>query len=246
MIIIPARLDSTRFPNKVLCDIGGIPMVVRTAKIAREIDDVVVATDSHTVEQLCKRFGIEAIITDKNHTSGTDRVAEAARIIQLDAKDVVINLQADEPFIEGEVIEALWKLMNTKNPFMGSCAKEVNNMQHAQDPNLVKVVLNARGNAIYFSRALIPYTKEIREDYSGIYLGHLGIYGFSNKSLQEFCTLPKSTLEVLEGLEQLRAIYHNKEIAIVKVSSQSFGIDTPKDLEAACELFLTPKKNENP
>lgn len=239
MIIIPARLKSTRFPNKVLAQIHGIPMIVRTAELAKEIDDVVVACDEPIIAEVCTRYNVRSILTSNTHESGTDRIAECARILNLHKNEIIINLQGDEPFLEQEVILSLKHLMENERkkrgtiPFMGSCAKPITKEQ-AQDPNLVKVVLNSKNEAIYFSRSVIPYNRENTESVQ--YLGHLGIYAFSGESLQEFCKLPKSNLESIEKLEQLRALEASQTIVMAKVESQSFGIDTKEDLERALQI----------
>lgn len=239
MIIIPARLKSTRFPNKVLAQIHGIPMIVRTAELAKEIDDVVVACDEPIIAEVCTRYNVRSILTSNTHESGTDRIAECARILNLHKNEIIINLQGDEPFLEQEVILSLKHLMESERkkrgaiPFMGSCAKPITK-ELAQDPNLVKVVLNSKNEAIYFSRSVIPYNRENTESVQ--YLGHLGIYAFSGESLQEFCQLPKSNLESIEKLEQLRALEASYTIVMAKVESQSFGIDTKEDLERALQI----------
>jgi len=238
MIIIPARLASTRFPQKVLADIGGLPMVVRTAKRVEHLGRVVVAADDELIRQTCKEYGIEAMLTSTTHKSGTDRIHECATILDVSEDEIIINVQADEPFIEPEVVEALMKKLQTlqakKEPFiMGSCYNAIN-AESAQDPNLVKVVLDEAENAIYFSRSLIPYNRSGRANY----FGHIGIYGFSKKSLKEFCTLNNAPIEDIEGLEQLRAIHHQKKITMLKVASTGFGIDTKEDLARAIEIFL--------
>ncbi len=238
MIIIPARLASTRFPQKVLADIGGLPMVVRTAKRVAHLDRVVVAADDASIMDVCQAHGLEAMLTSTTHKSGTDRIYECATLLGLAENEIIINVQADEPFIEPEVVEILMtqlKKLQTKNePFiMGSCYNAIN-ADAAKDPNLVKVVLDDENNAIYFSRSLIPYNRSGR----ATYFGHIGIYGFSKKSLKEFCNLPDAPIEDIEGLEQLRAIYHQKKITMLKVSSTGFGIDTPEDLKRAIEIFL--------
>lgn len=234
MIIIPARLKSTRFPNKVLASIRGIPMVVRTAQLAQKIDDVAVACDDSSILDICSHYNIPAILTSTTHESGTDRIAECARILGLPNSETIINLQADEPFLEPEVIQTLKALMESKRPFMGSCAKQIT-QDAAEDPNLVKVVLSQNDEAIYFSRAKIPYNMNNLD--SICYYGHLGIYGFSMTSLQEFCMLKKAPLENIERLEQLRALENGKTIAMAKVKSQSFGIDTQEDLQRALTYF---------
>lgn len=238
MIIIPARLASTRFPQKVLADIGGLPMVVRTAQKVSSIDRVVVAADDEKIVEVCKQYDIEVILTSKTHKSGTDRINECAKLLNLNDDEIVINVQADEPFIETDVVEVLMKrliLLQKKGEdfIMGSCYNAIN-AEVAEDPNLVKVVLDDESNAIYFSRALIPYNRSGRANY----FGHIGIYGFSKKSLEEFCSLSDAPIEDIEGLEQLRAIYHQKKITMLKVSSTGFGIDTKEDLERAIEIFL--------
>jgi 3-deoxy-manno-octulosonate cytidylyltransferase (CMP-KDO synthetase) len=238
MIIIPARLASTRFPEKVLADIGGLPMVVRTAKRVEHLDRVVVAADDEKIISVCKEYGIEAKLTSTTHKSGTDRINECANIAGVSDDELIINVQADEPFIEPEVVELLItrlkSLQNEKQDFiMGSCYNAINS-ESAKDPNLVKVVLDDADNAIYFSRSLIPYNR----GGEATYFGHIGIYGFSKKSLHDFCNLSDAPIEDIEKLEQLRAIYHGKKISMVKVASTGFGIDTKEDLERAIEIFL--------
>ena len=238
MIIIPARLASTRFPQKVLADIGGLPMVVRTAKKVQHLDRVVVAADDELIISTCQEHGIEAMLTSTTHKSGTDRINEAAKKLNLKDDDIVINVQADEPFIEPEVVESLIKKLKylqkqNESFIMGSCYNAIN-AQSAEDSNLVKVVLDDKDNAIYFSRSKIPYN----QGGGAKYFGHIGIYGFSKKSLNEFCQLKDAPIEDIEKLEQLRAIYHQKKITMVKVTSTGFGIDTKEDLKRAVEIFL--------
>lgn len=238
MIIIPARLASTRFPQKVLADIGGLPMVVRTAKRVEHLDRVVVAADDESIIKICKEHGVEAMLTSTTHKSGTDRIYECATILNVTDDELIINVQADEPFIEPDVVKSLINrlktLQDTNESFiMGSCYNAIN-AEAAKDPNLVKVVLDKVDNAIYFSRAQIPYN----QGGGAKYFGHIGIYGFSKKSLSEFCNLGDAPIEDIEKLEQLRAIYHQKKISMVKVASTGFGIDTQEDLKRAIEIFL--------
>jgi 3-deoxy-manno-octulosonate cytidylyltransferase (CMP-KDO synthetase) len=238
MIIIPARLSSTRFPRKVLADIGGLPMVVRTAKRVEELDRVVVAAEDEEIVEVCKSHGIEAMLTSSTHKSGTDRINECAQLLDIADEELVINIQADEPFIETEVVallmERLEQLKSSGAPFvMGSCYNAVN-AEAAEDPNLVKVIMDADHNAIYFSRSCIPYNRSG----AATYFGHIGIYGFTKKSLHDFCALDDAPLEDIEKLEQLRALYHGRKISMVKVASTGFGIDTQEDLKRAKEIFL--------
>ena len=233
MIIIPARIGSSRFPNKVLADIGGMPMVVRTAKAVEGIDSVVIATDSQEVIDIAKTHGIDAVLTSSTHNSGTDRIYEAAQKLNLSEDEIIINVQGDEPFIETDVVQAIYNLTksNQDNPhiLMNSCYKAINNPE-ADDPNIVKVVTDTDDIALYFSRAKVPYPRDHHFD---AYKGHLGIYGFTMKSLQIFCGLTPAPLEDIEKLEQLRALYHGYEVAMTQVKTESFGIDTPEDLEKA-------------
>jgi 3-deoxy-manno-octulosonate cytidylyltransferase (CMP-KDO synthetase) len=238
MIIIPARIGSTRFPNKILADIDGMPMVIRTAKAVDDIDDVLIATDSNEVISIAKQFGYKAILTDKNHQSGTDRIFEAAKKFGLKDDDIVINVQADEPFIEESVVKAVYDLtkrnLSNEKILMNSCYKILNSSQ-ADDPNLVKVVTSLSGNALYFSRSKIPYPRDHHFDE---FKGHIGIYGFSMKSLEVFCSLETSSIEHIEKLEQLRALHNDYDISMVEVETNSFGIDTPEDLEMALKCHI--------
>ncbi|MEA1915322.1 MAG: 3-deoxy-manno-octulosonate cytidylyltransferase [Campylobacterota bacterium] len=239
MIIIPARLGSSRFANKILVDILGLPMVIRTAKQVASLDKVTIATDSQEVIDLATKHGIDAILTSSDHQSGTDRINEAANKLNLHNDEIIINVQGDEPFIEPEVVQAVINKVKNKqqhsNAFnMVSCYKKINS-ELSDDANHVKVVLDEMGDAIYFSRSKVPYHRDHHENSQ--YNGHLGIYGFTKKSLNQFCTLGESSLEHIEKLEQLRAIAHQKKISMVEVQSKSFGIDTQEDLENALRVF---------
>jgi len=233
MIIIPARIGSSRFPNKVLADIGGMPMVIRTAKAVEDIDKVVIATDALEVIEIAKQHGISAVLTSDTHQSGTDRIYEAVQNLGLADNEIVINVQGDEPFIEKEVVQSIYDLtkknIHNERIMMNSCYKVISNPE-ADDPNIVKVITDTEDIALYFSRAKVPYP---RDHHFNNYKGHLGIYGFTVKSLRKFCMLSPAPLEDIEKLEQLRALYHGYEIAMIEVNTESFGIDTPEDLEKA-------------
>ncbi len=244
MIIIPARLQSTRLPNKLLLPLGGVPLIVRTAQNAEKIDDTVVACDDEAILEVCKAHKIHAILTSPLHSSGTDRCAEVARTLDLPRNEIVINLQGDEPFLEEGIVESLNDSMRHTH-FMASCYKEISK-DDAVDSNLVKVVLSNDNFALYFSRSVIPFKREDSANLSNqgtnhadspIYNGHIGIYGFFAWSLAEFCALPKSPLESIEKLEQLRALWHRKEIFMTKVSTKSIGIDTEADYKNAQKLI---------
>lgn len=233
MIIIPARLASNRFPNKILANINGLPMVIATAKRVESLDRVVIAADSQEVIDLAKDYGFEAVLTGMHHQSGTDRINEAANLLDVSEYEIIVNVQADEPFIEPEVVKAVIdRVIRAKeldeDMMIASCYKLIDK-SFASDPNHVKVITDINENAIYFSRSKIPYDREEHLEY----YGHLGIYGFTKKSLKKFCSLAPAPLENIEKLEQLRAIYHGKKIGMVRVESKSFGIDTKEDLQRA-------------
>jgi len=234
MIIIPARIKSSRFPRKVLVDILGMPMVIRVAKQACLIDDVIVATDCDEVINVCSKYNIKAVLTSDTHQSGTDRIYEVAKKIGLKQSENIINLQADEPFIEKDVLEAIEKKTSSikQDIFITSCFTKINKSQ-ANDINNVKVTMDKNQKALYFSRSLIPYDRDdIFDDYSL----HLGIYGFNVASLKMFCDIKNSTLEHIEKLEQLRWLENGYDIFMQEVETKSFGIDSPKDLERAIKI----------
>lgn len=255
MIIIPARLKSTRLSNKLLLPLGGIPLIIRTAKNAEKIDDTIVACDDEAILEVCKAHKIHAVLTSPLHSSGTDRCAEVARELDLPRNEIVINLQGDEPFLEESVVESLIDSMRHTH-FMASCYKEISAVE-AVDSNLVKVVISNDNFALYFSRSVIPFKREDSANQGAnptdssanlsnpnpnptdslTYNGHIGIYGFFAWSLAEFCALPKSPLESIEKLEQLRALWHRKEIFMTKVSTKSIGIDTEADYKNAQKIM---------
>lgn len=235
MIVIPARLKSTRFENKILADINGVPMFIKTASNAKKVDDVLIAVDDIKIQEIAKQYGFEAIMTKQTHQSGTDRINEAVSKLNLKDDEIIINLQGDEPFFEIENLVKFKSFANTsiKNgSFMASAYKFVGE-DEAKNPNLVKVITDSFNNAIYFSRSLIPYP---RENFS-TYKGHIGLYAYSVKSLREFCEFSESDLEKTEKLEQLRALTNAKKIAMCELQTKSIGIDTKEDLDLALIKF---------
>ena len=236
MIVIPARLASTRFKNKILCEFDGVPMFIKTAQNAATVDNVLIAVDDEKILKIAQDFGFKAVMTDPNHQSGTDRINEAVQNANLSDDEIVINVQADEPFFERENLVKFKEFaefaIKTNGAFMASCYKKIN-ADLAQDPNLVKVILDNANFAIYFSRAPIPYPRAEFKDY----LGHIGIYAYSVKNLREFCAFAPSILENTEKLEQLRALSAGKKIAMLEISTSSIGIDTAEDYEKALKIF---------
>ncbi|WP_457605841.1 3-deoxy-manno-octulosonate cytidylyltransferase [Nitratifractor sp.] len=238
MIIIPARIGSSRFPSKVLAEIMGIPMVIRTAQAVASLDTVVIATDAPEVMELAREYGFKAVLTSAEHRSGTERIYEAARILGLPEDEIILNVQGDEPFIEKEVVEAVYQLTKGRADepaFMAASAYKIVSNPEADDPNLVKVVTDEAGWALYFSRAKIPYPRDHHFDR---YKGHLGIYGYTMASLERYNALAHTELEEIEKLEQLRILAHGYRIAMVEVETESFGIDTPEDLQRALRRHL--------
>jgi len=236
MIIIPARLKSTRLPNKVLELIGNTPMVIKTAQAVSEIDSVAIATDSEEVLEVAKQYNIKAVLTSSSCKSGTDRIYEAAKKLNLSNDEIIINVQADEPFIEKEVVQKLYNLTKAhsiNNQIVATSCYKLIDAKSANDPNIVKVVTNLDNMALYFSRSKIPYAREIELK---SYKAHLGLYGFTFKKLEEFCQMQSGILEDIEKLEQLRILDNGYKIALCEVKSNSFGIDTPADLQRAREL----------
>ena len=234
MIIIPARLASTRMPNKILREINGVPMFVATARRVSAADEVVIAADDEGVVQIAQKFGFKAVMTSRAHQSGTDRINEAAGILGVKDSEIIINVQADEPFIEPENIVKFREFCekNAARAFMFSCFKFVGS-ELADDKNLVKVVTDDAGYALYFSRSRIPFDRAPFDAYKA----HLGIYGYSAANLKRFCSFAPSTLENTEKLEQLRALSNGEKILMLEVQSDSIGIDCEEDLQKARAKF---------
>ena len=234
MIIIPARLASTRMPNKILREINGVPMFVATARRVSSADEVAIAADDESVVQIAQKFGFKAVMTSRAHQSGTDRINEAAGILGVKDSEIIINVQADEPFIEPENIVKFREFCekNAARAFMFSCFKFVGS-ELADDKNLVKVVTDDAGYALYFSRSRIPFDRAPFDAYKA----HLGIYGYSAANLKRFCSFAPSTLENTEKLEQLRALSNGEKILMLEVQSDSIGIDCEEDLQRARAKF---------
>jgi 3-deoxy-manno-octulosonate cytidylyltransferase (CMP-KDO synthetase) len=243
-VLIPARLASTRLPNKPLADIGGAPMVVRVAQRAQlsRAENVVVATDSQEVIEQCAHFNIQAVMTASTHASGSDRLAEACTLLGLPDDAVVVNVQGDEPLIDMALIDAVAQLLADRpDCAMSTAAHAIESAEDHMNPNIVKVVLDARQTAMYFSRAPIPAAR----DHTGQALPtllkplrHVGIYGYRAGFLKAFPGLPPAPVEQLECLEQLRALWHGYKIAVHTTErSPGIGVDTPADLQAARQLF---------
>ena len=258
-VLIPARMGSSRLPDKPLADIAGQPMVVHVALRAAQsaASRVVVAADDARIVQACTAHGVQAILTRTDHASGSDRLAEACAQLGLDGDDIVVNVQGDEPLMDPHLINAVAALLSAqRDASMGTAAHAIASLADYTNPNVVKVVLDARGLAHYFSRAPIPFAR----DHAGIAwwqgaaqaatpgtpalagfapLRHIGIYSYRAGFLRQFPLLAPAPTEAVEALEQLRALWHGYRIAVhVTDRAPGPGVDTPDDLDRARALFV--------
>ena len=235
--IIPARLGSTRFPRKVLQTIEGKPLirfVYERAKKAKRVDRVIVACDHESIKQCVESFGGEAILTALHHTSGTDRIAEVAK--QLDC-ELIVNLQGDEPLMRSEVIDqVVMALQRDASCVMATACVPKDDPEELANPNVVKVIKDQNGWALYFSRAPIPHT---RDGGSSRFFKHLGLYGYRRDFLLRFQRLAPSALEQIEKLEQLRALENGYRIKVVETIHDSLGVDTEEDFKLAAERLTS-------
>jgi 3-deoxy-manno-octulosonate cytidylyltransferase (CMP-KDO synthetase) len=240
-ILIPARLASTRLPNKPMADIGGLPMIVRVAQQAALSDaaSVVVAGDDPIILDACQSANITSVLTRVDHESGTDRLAQAAEILNFNDDDVVVNVQGDEPFIEPELINAVANLLETdKEAAMSTAAHAISSAADLANHNIVKVVIDAKANALYFSRACIPHARDGLQPAALPVLRHMGIYAYRVAFLKRFKDLQPAPIERMEMLEQLRALWHGYRIKVtVAPHASPAGVDTPEDLVLAQALW---------
>jgi 3-deoxy-manno-octulosonate cytidylyltransferase (CMP-KDO synthetase) len=250
-VLVPARMASTRLPNKPLADIAGEPMIVRVAKRAAlsSATRVVVAADHADILKACADHGVEARLTRADHSTGSDRLAEACELLGLDGTDLVVNVQGDEPLIDPDLIDACAALL-ARHPdcVMSTAAHAIDTREDLDNTNVVKVVLDAAGRALYFSRASIPWWRDGRSAgaAAGVdllanphpVLRHMGLYAYQAGFLRRFPSLPVSPLETIEALEQLRVLWHGHRI-VVHVSDlrPGPGVDTPEDLARVRALF---------
>lgn len=249
-VLIPARLASTRLPEKPLADIHGLPMVVHVARrcAASGARQVVVAADDARTVAACEAHGVRALLTGRDHATGSDRLAEACTLLGLDGNDHVVNVQGDEPLIEPALIDACAALLDERPDCVASTAAHaIDDATEFANPNVVKVVCDAAGRALYFSRAPIPWW---RDGYAGQVLAqvpalsqpaplrHIGIYGYTAGFLRRFPSLSAAPLEQVESLEQLRILWHGERIAVhVSPLRPGPGVDTPDDLDRVRRLL---------
>lgn len=236
--MIPARFDSTRFPGKLMKDLGGKSIISRTYEAARHtelFDEVYVVTDSEVIKNEIERAGGKVVMSKKEHECGSDRIAEAVEFMDI---DIVVNVQGDEPFIKKEPLQAVLEVFKGKDAAridLASLMLEITDWEQISDPNLVKVVVDHQNFALYFSRSPIPYP---RDKQTGVrYFKHIGVYAFRKQALMDFYRLPMRSLEATEKLENLRYLEYGKKIKMVETEFKGIGIDTPEDLEKA-KIYL--------
>lgn len=245
--IIPARLQSTRLPNKPLVDIAGKPMVVRTAEQAMRsgASAIYVATDSPDIVDVARSHGLLALLTDSHHATGTDRLAETVELLRLSDDQIVVNIQGDEPLIPPELIQAVAnQLKQNPQAAIATAAALYHEDADFFNPNTVKVVCDISQNALYFSRAPIPWARDALQTHPNKLapglgaLHHIGIYAYRVSFLRQYPTLPRGPLETIESLEQLRALENGYSISVhIHPSTPAHGVDTAEDLDKVRQIF---------
>lgn len=231
--LIPARYHSTRLPGKMLLDLAGKPLICRVFEQVKKtnlFDRIIVVTDNEEIARLIDINGGESFLSQLPHQSGTDRIAEAARFIEA---DLMVNVQGDEPFISREPLQNLLAAFDEENVAVASLMHEIN--EDVNNPNNVKVITDKNDDAIYFSRAVIPFDRDDKNEVT--YHKHIGVYAFRKRLLLEFVKLPQSNLEKIEKLEQLRLLENGIKIRMVKTNYTGIGIDTKEDYEKANEII---------
>jgi len=241
--IVPARFAASRFPGKPLAPIAGVPMIERVvagARAAKRLRDVIVATDDRRIADACRGFGAEAVLTSPAHATGTDRIAEVAAGLD---DDVVVNVQGDEPLIEGFVIDAAVEALEAEPDAPMATVVHPMAGEDIRDPNRVKVVLDRTGHALYFSRSPIPALAH--PEHPPRYWQHVGLYAFRRPFLLEYVRLPRTPAEQAEGLEQLRALEHGRRIRVAVIEGwESLPVDVPADV-AAVEARLRAREGRS-
>jgi len=254
VVVIPARYASTRLPGKPLLDIAGKPMIchVYECAVASGAMQVVVATDDERIRRAATGFGAEVVMTSAHHRSGTERLVEVVDYLELPDTAVVVNLQGDEPLMPVSLVHQVATALHQHSAAMATLCSPLENAADLFDPHVVKVVRDAQGYALYFSRAPIPWNRDgfvnwaegpissssLFEQHRGMYQRHIGLYAYRAGFIREYPTLPLSPLEQIESLEQLRVLYHGRRIYVDEAAvSPGPGVDTPADLDRMRALF---------
>jgi 3-deoxy-manno-octulosonate cytidylyltransferase (CMP-KDO synthetase) len=243
LVVIPARLGSTRLPRKPLADIGGKPMVIRVAERAQQSNaqSIVVATDSPEIQAVCDEHRIECLLTSADHPTGTDRIAEVAQLLKLPANTLIVNVQGDEPLIPPELINQVAQtLADNVTCAISTVAVPIIDATEINNPNVVKVVLNRSNEALYFSRSTIPFARDPGSEQVVTHLRHLGIYAYRADFLQAYTRLEPAPPEQAEALEQLRALWNGYHIAVhIASEAPPAGVDTAEDLERVRRILAS-------
>ena len=242
-LVIPARMHSTRLPQKMILKIGDLPMIVQTAKQAMKSNasKIIVATDHEDIINVCSEHGIEAVMTQGTHNSGTERLAEVTHLFNLPDDEVIINVQGDEPLIDPSLINQLADFILDKKSLIATIAHHITLEDEIFNPNIVKVVLDKDNNALYFSRASIPFYRDgytNRQEFALDILRHIGIYAYNVGFLKQYHQLANCPLENVECLEQLRVLYNGYKIAVMTIDTKPHtGVDTLEDLERIRQII---------
>ena len=247
-IVIPARFSSSRLPGKPLLEIHGRPMILRVVDQARKVegfDDLCVATDDERIAAVCRAEGVDVVLTSAEHPSGTDRLSEVARIKGWAAEDIIVNVQGDEPLLPAQLVQQVAQLLQDQPASsMSTLCEPIHSLEEFQRDSIVKVVMSKRNQALYFSRAAIPYDREgAKQAEQALHdqaYRHLGLYAYRVKLLQDYVTWEMGVLEKLESLEQLRVLENGRSIAIaVAKANLPPGVDTPADLERLNQMDVS-------
>jgi 3-deoxy-manno-octulosonate cytidylyltransferase (CMP-KDO synthetase) len=248
-IVVPARMASTRLPNKPLADIHGKPMVVRVAeRVAHtQASEIVVATDHADIVDVCNMHGIDVVLTSPDCPSGTDRIAEVAIAKGWGNEQIIVNVQGDEPLIEPALVDQVALRLAQSDASIATCGSFFGSWEDFCNPNMVKIVLDGSGHALYFSRAPVPYPRDLmvqsaRGPLPGHFqpIRHIGMYAYKVAFLRDYVQWPQSPLDSTESLEQLRALYHGHRISVILIDeTPAPGVDTPEDLERVRRLWRT-------
>ncbi|MDD2424014.1 MAG: 3-deoxy-manno-octulosonate cytidylyltransferase [Candidatus Cloacimonetes bacterium] len=235
--VIPARYESSRFPGKPLALLNGKPVLrhVYERVLSSELfDEVIIATDDLRISAVAQDFGATVVLTSEDLPSGTDRIAAVAEVLEPDS--LILNVQGDEPLINKAALQTLLSAFDDPDVKMASLMTLITDIEELKNPNIVKVVTDAQGDAMYFSRSLIPFDR----DHEALpeYYRHIGVYGFKHSALMQFVKFPLGVYEQIEKLEQLRALENGLKIRMCKTDYQGFGVDTPQDLEKLSHLIL--------
>lgn len=235
--VIPARYASSRFPGKPLALLAGKPILrhVYERVLASELfDEVIIATDDLRISSVAQDFGATVVLTSEDLPSGTDRIAAVAEVLEPDS--IILNVQGDEPLIERAALQTLLAAFDDVDVKMASLMTPITDIKEFANPNIVKVVTDVQGDAMYFSRSLIPFDRD--EEAPRVYYRHIGVYGFRHNALMQFVKFPLGEYEQIEKLEQLRALENGLKIRMCKTDYQGFGIDTPQDLAKLSPLMI--------